>query len=118
MAMTEDFMEQMISSMKPEDKERMMEKMMGKFFEDMKPEEKQKMMENMMSKMMGNMNMSEMMPMMMSKMMGGMMGRKKEGEPSSSPATETQKEFKPWEFCPCRNQCQKAFETGSKKGEK
>ena len=111
-------MEQMMGSMSSDEKEKMMENMMEKFFQSMTAEEKQKMMGNMMSKMMGNMNMSEMMPMMMSKMMGGMMGRKKEGEPSSSPATETQKEFKPWEFCPCRNLCQKGFETGSKKSEK
>ena len=95
--MAEDFMQRMISGMKPEDKEKMVEKMMGKFFEDMKPEEKQKMMENMMSKMMGG---------------------KKESEHSSMPAMETQKDFKPWEFCPCRNLCQKGFEMGSKKGEK
>ena len=109
-------MGKMMGSMSSEEKEKMMENMMGKFFESMTSEEKQKMMENMMSKMMGGMKMSEMMPMMMSKMMGGMMGRKKEGEGSSKPAMETPKDFKPWEFCPCRKLCEKGFAMESKEG--
>lgn len=107
-------MEQMMGSMSSDEKEKMMENMMGEFFESMTAAEKQKMMENMMSKMMGGMNMSEMMPMMMSKMMGG----KKGSEHSGMPAMETQKDFKPWEFCPCRTLCQKGFEIGSKESEK
>jgi len=117
MSMTEDFMEKMMSGMKPEEKENMMERIMGKFFEGMKPEEKQKIMENMMSKMMGGMSMSEMMPMMMSKMMGGMMGRKKEGEQSGMPTTGLPEGFSPWEFCPCRKLCEKGFEKKLDKGE-
>ena len=102
-------MEQMMGSMKSEEKEKIMENMMEKFFEGMTSEEKQKMTEKMMSKMMGGMNMSEMMPMMMSKMMGGMMGAKKEGEHSRMPDMETKEDFKPWDFCPCRKLCEKGF---------
>ncbi len=94
MSMPNDFMEQM------ED-----------FFKDMKPEDRQKMMQNMMSKMMGGMNMSELMPLMMSKMMGD----KKKGEQSGMACMDKPEDFKPWEFCPCRNVCQNGFEKNAKK---
>ena len=101
MSMMDEFMGKMMGGMKPEEKESMMEKMMEKFFQDMKPEEKQKIMEN-----------------MMSKMMGGMMGGKKEEGRSTMPGAETRENFKPWEFCPCRNLCEKGFATESEKEKK
>jgi hypothetical protein len=68
----------MMGTMKPEEKNAMMDQMMNRFFSDMKSEDKQKMMEDMMQKFMGNMTADEkqammqtMMPKMMSSMMGG-----------------------------------------------
>jgi hypothetical protein len=96
MAMPDDFMEQMEN-----------------FFKNMKPEDRQKMMQNMMSKMMGDMKMSDMMPLMVSKMMGD----KKKGEQSGMPCMDKPEDFKPWEFCPCRNLCENGFEKRDRKGE-
>ncbi len=113
---------------------RMMEKMMDEFFASMTSEEKKELMKQMMPKMMEKMIegltaedrqelMGSMMPAMMSQMFGGedgmfsmmmqmmskMMSTEKEEENPRIPVMETQEGFKPWEFCPCRILCEKAF---------
>jgi len=86
MTMPDDFIEQM-----------------KKFFKNMKPEDRQK--------MMGDMKMSDMMPMMIAKMMGD---KNKGGMPCMGMGED----FKPWEFCPCKDLCRKGFETKAAKGDK
>jgi len=112
-----------------------MPKMMEKMFEGMSSKDKQELMMAMMPKMMEGMDMSAMMPQMMEKMMwseGGMpfmmrqmmksmMGGGKEGEkgqPCPMPVMETQKDFKPWECCPCRKLCEVGFKKNPNKDEK
>ena len=120
MSTMEKMMGLMMDKMKPEEKEKMMEKMMGKFLTDMTVEDKQKMMKSMMPKMMMDMmkgmDMSKMMPQMMGKMMGDRMSGEKEGKKSEGPCRpvmETQEDFKPWEFCPCRKLCKEGFKKKS-----
>jgi len=121
MSMMDGMMDFMMGRMSEEEKENMMDRLMEKFFADMTAEEKQKMMEKMMAKMMEGVNMMDVMPKMMMGMMGGegrmssmmknMMGSDKggKGERPFMPVMETQEDFKPWEFCPCRKLCEKAF---------
>jgi len=117
--------------MSREEKQSMMEKMMDEFFASMTSEEKKELMSQMMPEMMEKMLegltaeerrelMSSMMPAMMSQMFGGeggmpaMMMQMMRGMMSSEnspqmPVMKTQEDFKPWEFCPCRKLCEKAF---------
>ena len=131
MSTMEKMMGLMMDKMKPEEKEKIMEKMMEKFFVNITKEEKQKLMEKMMGKFLADMTvedkqkmMKSMMPKMkgmdMSKMMPQMMGNKvsseKEGKKSEGlcrPVMETQEDFKPWEFCPCRKLCKEGFKKKS-----
>jgi len=115
-------MEKMMEGMTAEDKQElmgsMMPSMMTQMFAGMKDEEKSKIMEKMMPTMMSQMFGGEGgMPTMMMQMMKSMMGGEKEGEKRQTPcmpAMETQEGFKPWEFCPCRKLCEKAFKKKSK----
>jgi hypothetical protein len=68
----------------------------------------------MMEKMMGvkGGKLSMMMQMMKRRMSGGKEGEK--GEPCSMPVMETQEDFKPWEFYPCRKLCEGEFKRNTK----
>ena len=135
-------MKRMVRGMSREEKQSMMEKMMDEFFASMTSEDKKELMKQMMPKMMEKMMegmstedkqelMGSMMPAMMSQMFGGeggmpsmmmqmmrsMMGGQKEGEKEERPlmpVMETQEDFKPWEFCPCRKLCKEGFKKKSK----
>jgi len=137
LGLKEWYMKRMVRGMSREEKQSMMEKMMGEFFASMTSEEKKELMKQMMPKMMEKMMegmtvedkqelMGSMMPAMMSQMFGGegtmpsmmmqmmkgMMSSEKEGEKGERPrmpVLETQEDFKPWEFCPCRKLCEGAF---------
>ncbi|MCP8312835.1 MAG: hypothetical protein H3Z53_00455 [archaeon] len=135
-------MKRMVKGMSREEKQSMMAKMMDEFFASMTSEEKKDLMKQMMPKMMEKMMegmtvkdkqelMGSMMPAMMSQMFGGeggmpsmmmqtmkgMMGGEKKGEEGEfprMPVMETQEDFKPWEFCPCRKLCEEGFKKKSK----
>jgi len=115
-----------------EEQENMMTQMMEQFLSNMTAEEKKKMMKQMMPKLMEKMMeglteedkrelMMQMMPTMMSQMFGEggmpsmmqeMMSKKTNEEGKSCadmPCGGTQKDFKPWKFCPCRELCEKGF---------
>jgi len=83
MGIKEKIAEGMMGTMKPEEKQRMMDTMMDRFFSTLSAEDRQKMMDGMMDKFMSSMTAEEkqamtrnMMPKMMGQMMGGggMMG--------------------------------------------
>ncbi len=140
MSIEEWYMKRMVKGMSKEEKQNMMNKMMDEFFASMPPEEKKELMKQMMPRMMEKMMegmtaegkqelMSSMMPVMMSQMFGGEGGMssmmmqmmrsstKKDdekgeaGERQRVPVMETQEDFKPWNFCPCRKPCEKSFKT-------
>ena len=114
LGLKEWYMKRMVRGMSREEKQSMMEKMM----EGMTAEDKQELMGSMMPAMMSQMFGGEGgMPSMMMQMMKSMIGGKREGEKRESPrmpVMETQEDFKPWEFCPCRKLCEKAFKKKSK----
>jgi hypothetical protein len=139
LGLKEWYMKRMVRGMSSEEKQSMMEKMMDEFFASMTSEERKELMKQMMPKMLEKIMegmtaedkqelMGSMMPAMMSQMFGGeggmpsmimqmmrsMMSSEKEGERPRMPVMETQEDFKPWEFCPCRKLCEKGFKKKSK----
>lgn len=108
--MMNEFLASMTSEEKKEMTIQMMPKMMERMMEGMSTEDKQELMSSMMPSMMSQMFGGEGgMPSMMMQMMKGMMGSEREGKCPRMPFMETQEDFKPWEFCPCRKLCEKAF---------
>jgi len=110
-------MKRMVRGMSKEEKQSIMEKMMDEFFASMTSEDKKELMSSMMPAMMTQMFGGESgMPSMMMQMMKSMMGGEKEKEKHQTmPIMETEEDFKPWEFCPCRKLCEKAFKKKSDK---
>ncbi|MEM2098855.1 MAG: hypothetical protein QXU99_03800 [Candidatus Bathyarchaeia archaeon] len=85
--------------------------------EGMTAKDKQELMGSMMPAMMSQMfggesGMPSMMMQMMRSMMGGEKGKKRDRP--FMPVMETQEDFRPWEFCPCRKLCEEAFKKKSK----